>query len=216
MTVTRRKLRAALMTVAFTAASLVPVFALPGSAEAMQGCRGKYRLMGDPWSETSYFTVPQRVGPYTFPRVVDIRVHATLGHWHCPQGRRNDRVKAVWIDWCWFQFGENRTRPDHTWFTGVTFNANIYDDSGANVNPAPFKVSDDNTRQNCATQNIAADKEAWMALPNEPRWKAGATVNLMNPLPDESFPFETRSGGTVNHIYPSRNVALSDWYRGTK
>lgn len=209
----KNKLKTLATATAFMAASITPIFAYPGTAEAMQGCRGKVRLMGDPWAEDTYFGVPTRIGGYVVPRSVDLRVHATLGYWHCPQGWRNDRVKAVWIDWCWFMTGSGTTRPDHFWFRGVRFNAYIYDDSGANVNPPSFLVKDNNMRQNCRTQNIPAYKETWMAVPNEPRWKAYATVHLQDPVIDEGFPFETRSGGTVNHIIPSRGVPLGEWYR---
>lgn len=206
--------------IAMAAALLTPMaIPSPAAAEGLAGCRSKYRLEGDPWSEDTYFLVPtgDNVGRAYVPRVVDIRLHRTLGFWHCPNGKgdHNDKIKGVWLDLCWFMPGtkEDNDHPEHYFFTGVTFKGiSLYDDSGANYTFPDFKVGDDNTRQNCATQNLPADREFWQYVEDEPRGKARYTINLRY-LPDDDGQFETASGGTVRHVYPG-NWPLSEWYEG--
>jgi hypothetical protein len=173
-----------------------------GGGSTSNGCASKVQKRGDTWSARGWFWKPSRI-----PKLINVNFHATLIYLYCPNLDRPAKIIAKEIDWCWFQ----PEAEEHNWFTGVTNNALLRDNQGTFVDPDAFKVGDDGTRQNCRSQNIAADKERWMRVANRPVWYAKSKINLGGGLPDQTFHFESGEGRT-NKIDPGHSQILSGWF----
>jgi hypothetical protein len=187
--------------------TIVAVAGTATTTEAAANCDSRIQLRGDTFTEPASYIWSS--GPRGGLVETDIRLHATLGYWYCPNRKNPNKVKPKWIDWCWF-FEANE---EHYYWQGAKFNAYIWAKDGRSVNPGAFTVGDDGTRQNCRTQDIPTEKEAWLYMRDNPRWKATFTMKLNN-QPDDTAIFRNASGGAGNAIMPfyGHSILIEDWH----
>lgn len=174
-------------------------------AEAVAGCDSQVQTRMSQRAQDTYFV--QIVGGR-----VTMRITGSAGYWHCPNGDASGRMKNKWIEWCWAQVSEE---DNHRQFDGVTFNIRIGNSNGIQVNPGPFKVPDDGSRQNCKLQNIGDDIEEWLYYFNDPKWAASFTINLVA-MNDQSHDFGENAagdGGTWKYFKPGSDTLVKDWWR---
>lgn len=195
-----RKLLLSMMTVIGLA--LAGTLSVASPASAYPGCGGFVRMQTDNWAETVLYSYHEALmSPVT--SVGSVNLSAKLQYYYCPNGDGVNKIVPMGISWCW---GD----PDnHTRFTGVTFNANVYDNSGESWNPGDFKVGDDGTNRNCRTQFSAEDH--WLQRPQNPRWRAKAQVNVIE-SPDTWWNFTVPGGGLVNSINIDNPATHGDWH----
>lgn len=166
-------------------------------ADAVEGCSSKVVLKAGSWSLDTYYQVPKRWGI----DLRDIRLTATTGYWYCPNGRKPDLVKPLWVEFCW----SHMSRP-HWTFDGVKFNA-YYADSVTTSDPPTIEVPDDGTVQNCVRQDVRTEIERWL----RPEWNAGWSVTafiIRIMQPDEDRPFSP----AFTFFNPLSDVDLGDWH----
>jgi hypothetical protein len=183
----RKRLLSMLAVLGFALAGVL-IVAQP--ANAYPGCNGQVRMQVDNWAETTLYSYhPALLSPAT--AVGDVNLSARLGYYNCPNDGGPHKVLPMWIRWCW-------ANPDeHARFTGVTFNAHVYDDTGEDWNPGAFKVGDDGTDRNCDTQFAMEDH--WLQNNQLPRWRVSSEVNVIESN-DTWWNWKTNSGSEVNII----------------
>ena len=107
---------------------------------------------------------------FYFSRGIDLT--SRINYQYCPNGTGVNLVKPTSIDWCWNWDGTGKPPAFH----GVRFNSFIQDNNEV-VNPDTYDQTYANPSGSfCNTQNIAADKERWLEMSQDPRWWAHGTV----------------------------------------
>lgn len=140
----------------------------PAAPAGAQECSGDTSRKISNIYEYTNFRNPPGVGS-----LHHVDLNGLLEYVNCPNGTGTNLVRPKNIRWCW------DVSPGSSAWQGVNFNAYIRDDNEV-TNPDVFTLNDNGTNGRCATQDIAAYKEKWLEIPQNPRWTAFATVKLAN------------------------------------
>lgn len=167
------------MIAALIAAASITVLAPAAPASAQTCSSGTSRKTSTIYEFTS-FRNPVAVG--TLHRV---NLNGILEYVNCPNGGGTNLVRPKNITWCW-----DVDPPSNAW-QGVDFNAYIADNNEV-TNPGEFSVNDNGTGSRCLVQDIAAFREKWLEMPQNPYWSAHANVRLSGQN-DQSINMGSRS-----------------------
>lgn len=174
------------------------------TASAVEGCTSQVILKGDNWSNTVNWQEPSA----GVPSIKHIRLSATTGYWFCPNGDRVNKIKVLWVEFCW-----SHLDGESLWFDGVKFNPYYFDDNNE-TNPPQIKVNDDGTIQNCKNLDIAGSQEVWMGMGASPGWTVSSWIVRVG-WPDAHWDFRTNmsnTNSTVKYFHPAEDVNLGNWH----
>lgn len=140
------------------------------------------------------------------PSYYHVRMTATVAYDYCPNGRRPDKVKPLFMSWCY-------SHLDGQWtfrFDGVKGNA-YFADAGHSADPPTIKVPNNRTVQNCVTQDLRSYAPWWLRLDYNAGWSATGTYVSVGWM-DEKYVFQDEVGNKFKIFNPAADVAISDWH----
>jgi hypothetical protein len=170
--------------------------------KGVDGCASKVVLKVDTWGENvGYWGVNI---PHPAPDFYVIRLSATTGYWYCPNGRRPNKVKPLWVEYCYSHLNPTHGADN---FNGAKFNPYFYD-SNESFNPPTFNVGDDGTIQNCRRQVLSGEK--WLETRQGARWKITSWV-MLQAWPDHEKVFKWK-GEEYKPFFPQGDINLGLWH----
>jgi hypothetical protein len=187
-----------LVAVALALALLLAMLSVPAHADADKRVIQKH----DTWSSIRSYQAPDNVGFGTHTESYTVTTVTYYLWW--PDGSNANKVAPVSRKVCY-----HRNTGNGSLFQGVN-SSPLYTDSTTVIGVTTTEVPDDDTADNCVTDDIALSNRSWLRMDQNARWQNVGKVRIKFSQDDN---FDYRWGGQlVKYFEPGADPNDGDWF----